>query len=357
MIATGNGGQQLTVAMAWTQPLPDAPVELRHVSFEPWIAWPNAPIVEPYLADFDRGTSFAIGHTPGDRFGLLMTSDYFSPSPPGMVFVREMAPYSPSIGVAAPIPEAAHDALFASLSDGLQLLGYARPTFNIESAMRIATPNGSSTSLSDPIALGCGGDTLVADAAARSPGWLVAASSAGALPDPCLIDGPAGRPATVGLARVALDGSVIPIAGVPAYPSDANVKALQVELAPRDSGFWLVHSAEVPGTPVFASRLDASGAPVVGPVAAADRVVRQRTEHRARSLRRAATAAGPHQRRRRPQRLPRWPPGHRGQPGQRLGGGRRDPRRRRAPRRPVAPRLPVTSRRRRRGWRARIRLA
>jgi hypothetical protein len=265
MTASGNGGRLVTLAMGWRQPLPDAPTELRHVSFEPWDAWPGGTIFDPYLADFDRGVSFAIAPTPGDEFALLMTTDNFPP-PADMRFVRNMVPYSPSIDALTAVPGGSDQALFVGLLHQQHLLGYALPSFNRESRMRIADLTINGTVLGPPIALGCASDELTADVASGTTGWLVAASSAGPVPDPCLVDGPAGPASRVALARVFSDGSAIPLSDYAAY-ADTNVRALQIQLIPHaDGGYWLVHSAEVPGTPVFASLLDHNANVLVGPI-------------------------------------------------------------------------------------------
>lgn len=258
---SSDDGQSVTMVLGWQVDGGPNPRELRHVTTQPWDSWPETDLAPIFLADFDRGVSYAAAASPGNRFALLMSDGTNSNPPAGVVFTPDMRPGEGTIGAVTTLDQAGENVLFATEAERWHLLGFDHSGPNSQSFVTAALEVDDGLQTVGPIAVGCASSNLAADAIAQGDGWLLAASSAIThIPDPCLIDGPAGLDQRIGLARVDTNGSVTEIGHV-----FAGDDVRRVVLAATSDGAWLVYDTNAAGWPIEAARIDAAGAVVAGP--------------------------------------------------------------------------------------------
>jgi hypothetical protein len=173
---------QVTAAIRWQMPggAPMPPSELRHVSFAPWGAWLSGDVAPSYLADLDRGVSFAIGNAPGNHFALLMSSG--KPGG-GMVFTPSMTPNSGALPPLTKVNDGTI-ALFLATRGGNGYLAGFWPAQAADKAkyVQLVTNTGTSVIPGVPQPITCTG-TFPAQgsgAVGTAGGWLLAMGGSGA---------------------------------------------------------------------------------------------------------------------------------------------------------------------------------
>lgn len=177
---------RVTLASAWQDPGggPNAPLDLRHTSFDPWVDFPAGSGFGPtYLAAFDSGISFAIAQSPADRFALLMR-DFNEPPPGGLRFSAGFEPKSGSTPMSFVADPTADVALFLSYGGAQWLYGAMDVQNNGNSFQtNLAVLNEGFVEAEYPIA--CTTNRASADAVPVDGGFLAAVSANSMAPSSC----------------------------------------------------------------------------------------------------------------------------------------------------------------------------
>lgn len=170
--------QQVTVAMEWVMAGSPAttPSELRHTTFQPWGAWPEAALGPSYRASFDGGVSFAVTSAPENRFAMVLSDGGKPTEPDGVLFAPQVSPGSGDVPVSQPIDEGAA-ALFASLEGNATLVGLGSGVASGSLGVRTLTSFGPIFAIGSRWPLACSRKPA-GDAIGSSGGWLVAANGA-----------------------------------------------------------------------------------------------------------------------------------------------------------------------------------
>ncbi|MCA9623977.1 MAG: hypothetical protein KC731_33370, partial [Myxococcales bacterium] len=259
--------ERVVLAMEWTDAgVPMAPRELRHTAFSPWgpgfLPGDAAP---SFLADLDRGWSFAVTPSIDGRFGLLMQGP---PGGPGssLVFNPYFFPGDGQIGPDGVVGFAAR-VLFASHDGfGRFLLGFELQMNVVDSlvvaALAEILDDGSVFVTQGAGVIACGSGRLVADAVYTGAEWLVSTSTG----DPsgffqCQMGPP--PPNGTFLQTLVVDefgGAVTLAVSEPLAPIDS------LRVVPKPQGYVVLTSSvgDAFGVPVEAWPLTSSGVPAGG---------------------------------------------------------------------------------------------
>jgi len=256
LVASAAQRGLVTLASSWTAVSGSpAGAQLRHVSFAPWLSWPPGDMGPSLLADLDRGASFAMTAADGERFGLLVSDGGNPQAPDGAFFSDRFEPGSTDIKVLTPIDADAKRVLFAERSDDWYLLGTERLGLNHQSVVTpVQTFGGGGVAQLATLPIGCAGSLLAIDAAATPDGWLVAASSNIAAPDPCSFTSSIGPAGVVLLASVSRSAEITSLA-----PFFSGFPLLTLDLVAAADGAWLSYITDEPNLPIYLVGLSAAG--------------------------------------------------------------------------------------------------
>jgi hypothetical protein len=260
LTASSGDANVVTVVTEWmvVESPVDPPAELRHTSMSPWDAWPSDGTIEPsYLADLDRGATFAATRSGDERFAVL-AGDGDDPSPPDGVHAH--LALTPGSGMQSatsiPIDEFADLAHFIAASPSAFLVGFNKQLLHEQTYMGIAASADGTTTYLGPFHVACDPDGPSADAEAVGETWLIAASSGADLAtDSCFTSlvGPADRIHIAGV-----DGSGELSAGETVFTQSPVTR---VRTAAHRDGMWVAWTeAGIDAVaPIHAVRVDTAG--------------------------------------------------------------------------------------------------
>jgi hypothetical protein len=230
---SSDDAMRVTLASAWqaANQGPNAPSDLRHTTFDPWIDFPAGSGFGPtYLANLDGGVSFAAAQSPGNRLALLFR-DFEEPPMGGLRFSADFTPKSGDLPPTFLADTNAGGALFLTYNGARWGFGAIDPQGGGgQFETRFGVVNDDFVEMELPLA--CTTERNVADAVGVEGGFLVA----------------------FGASTVPGEGCDFGIPSVPQGPHAMRVQGDQIfdvitfgsgqiddlQMAPRQNGAWLV---------------------------------------------------------------------------------------------------------------------
>ncbi|NUP12449.1 MAG: hypothetical protein HOW73_40915 [Polyangiaceae bacterium] len=160
-----------------------------------------------------------------------------------------LTPGALTTGTLAVLEDDPSAALFATGNgQGELLFGLLLHGFNRQSLLVRAGGVGPDFWVDQAQPLGCTSGIPSADAVSIPGGYAVVASSGGSVPNPCLIDGPAGAPGTLSLAFVDDNGTTERLR----WDATASIRTVHVARA-KTGRLFAAYGLEIPGSAIWST--------------------------------------------------------------------------------------------------------
>lgn len=259
LVPSSDDGQQVTLAFA-RMPVegPAWSTRIHHTPLRPWQTWPDSPVgpLHDSFAHPDLQQAFAVGQSPGSRFGLLV-SHVSSAS-----FAPVVDPGGASVGPTTTVDGSSP--LFVRHGWGGHLLGTLGESGEVLATVVVPAPGPEEAWIpTSTTVLGCADMAPVSSAEKYGADWLVALSNgqntvgAGCAPTQ---DGP-GLPNRLDVVRVDPGGSAAYVLGL---QEDAPIA--QLVTAPHPNGIWVLWTVATGApSPIRLARFEPGTGGLIGP--------------------------------------------------------------------------------------------